>query len=264
MTETKFRSSLAIQSGYFTLKKNIPFFGAIVASVFILNILFSLLNELIIVALLNYLGESAQLWEFVLIKTCKIGIEIIVACFTILIALKVSLDGVDGRNLGYKLAFNKPSHLGKLLAMSSLYAIIHLSIVTLFLSYILFFIDSLYLSSIFLFPKTPFDLMILLKIAPFFFAFCSIIFITILGLIFSPLLIMDEGISILESFKRAKVLTKGKRIRIIAFVTYLLAINTLGLAFFFIGLLFSIPLTTLSLAAAYRQLNYPGDAAENA
>lgn len=63
-----------------------------------------------------------------------------------------------------------------------------------------------------------------------------------------------EGAGIMESIKKSGQLTTGVKWDLLVFDILLCLINLLGVAAFFIGLFFTIPLTLVALADVYRRL----------
>jgi uncharacterized membrane protein len=71
---------------------------------------------------------------------------------------------------------------------------------------------------------------------------------------FSPLIVIDTKIGPVASMKESYAITKGYFLHLLFFWIALAAINFLGLIFFGIGLLVTIPVTTLAAIHVYREL----------
>ncbi len=72
---------------------------------------------------------------------------------------------------------------------------------------------------------------------------------------FSLYIVIDTGASPIEALKRSARLTKGNRWRLFGLGLILLLINILGLIAMLIGLLVSLPLSSLAVVHAYRTLS---------
>lgn len=83
---------------------------------------------------------------------------------------------------------------------------------------------------------------------------------------FSPLIVIDNKSGPIVSMKESYAITKGSFWKLLLFWTVVGLINILGMILFGIGLLISIPLTTLSAVWVYRELSkkrVPGAPAPN-
>lgn len=66
--------------------------------------------------------------------------------------------------------------------------------------------------------------------------------------------IVDEGVGVVESFRRSADTTKGARWRLFIFFMLLLLINVAGFLCLVVGLLLTVPATLLAYAYVFRQL----------
>lgn len=69
-----------------------------------------------------------------------------------------------------------------------------------------------------------------------------------------PFFILDKNLGPLESLKGASDATEGIRWQMVLLNLAVLGVNILGMLFFFVGLLITIPVTLLALAIVYRRL----------
>lgn len=72
--------------------------------------------------------------------------------------------------------------------------------------------------------------------------------------LFSGLIVLDRGLGPIEALKESARITKGNRWRLFLFVLAMVGVNLLGLLALVVGLLVSVPVTTLALVHAYRAL----------
>lgn len=75
---------------------------------------------------------------------------------------------------------------------------------------------------------------------------------------FYAYVLVDERAGILECLRRSADVTEGARLKLLALLGLLLAVNLLGALAFVVGVLISVPLTFLASAHAYRQLQGGG------
>jgi len=71
---------------------------------------------------------------------------------------------------------------------------------------------------------------------------------------FVQLLVLDKNMGVRQAFRTSKKITEGNKLHIIGLGLVLLAINILGGICLFVGLFFSIPITTLAFIATYKTL----------
>ena len=69
--------------------------------------------------------------------------------------------------------------------------------------------------------------------------------------------IIDKNVGILESLQKSSELTRGNKWKILLFLLVICGINILGLLFFVVGLLFTIPITSIAFSVLYRTLLNP-------
>jgi uncharacterized membrane protein len=67
--------------------------------------------------------------------------------------------------------------------------------------------------------------------------------------------ILDKKLSIIESFKHSARLTKGIRMKIFGILVLVGVFNLIGFFAFFVGLLFTYPITLLFIAHVYEKLS---------
>ena len=75
--------------------------------------------------------------------------------------------------------------------------------------------------------------------------------------------IIDKDTKIMESFEKSANVTKGIKWQLIVFALAMLGVNILGFLCLGIGLLFTIPVTSLSFAVLYRRLVSNGQSEVN-
>lgn len=88
--------------------------------------------------------------------------------------------------------------------------------------------------------------------------------IAMLMFMFSPFVVIDREKGPMESMAVSKLITKGKRWQLLGFVLLLVLINVAGVLALLIGLLVTIPVSTLAFAHAYRVLAGPAPATRDA
>jgi uncharacterized membrane protein len=71
---------------------------------------------------------------------------------------------------------------------------------------------------------------------------------------FAPYAVIDEGVGPIAALGRSSDLTRGSRWKLLGFALVVMLLNFLGASCFGIGLLVTIPVTLLSTAWVYRQL----------
>jgi uncharacterized membrane protein len=72
---------------------------------------------------------------------------------------------------------------------------------------------------------------------------------------FAPVLVIDKNIGIKEAFKRSAEMTKGVKWSLLWLMLVLVATNLAGAFVFMVGLLISIPVTSLVYMQVYRKLS---------
>jgi uncharacterized membrane protein len=88
--------------------------------------------------------------------------------------------------------------------------------------------------------------------------------IAMLMFMFSSFIVIDREKGPIESMAVSKLITKGKRWPLLGFILLLLLINIAGLLALVVGLLVTIPVSTLAFAHAYRVLGGPAPATRDA
>jgi type II secretory pathway pseudopilin PulG len=84
--------------------------------------------------------------------------------------------------------------------------------------------------------------------------------IAMCAFIFAPYFVIDKGLGPIEALKASARITKGHRLRILAFIgaTFLLAF--LGIVLLVVGILVAAPVTAIATARAYRSFSAAADA----
>jgi len=82
--------------------------------------------------------------------------------------------------------------------------------------------------------------------------------IAALALFLVPYLVIDKGYPALKAFRESIRLTKGHRIKLLALILLVVALNVLGALALGIGLLVSVPVSLLMVVRAYRMLSEEG------
>jgi uncharacterized membrane protein len=88
--------------------------------------------------------------------------------------------------------------------------------------------------------------------------------IAMLMFMFSSFIVIDREKGPIESMAMSKLITKGNRWPLLGFVLLLMLINLAGLLALVVGLLVSIPVSTLAFTHAYRVLGGPAPATRDA
>lgn len=78
---------------------------------------------------------------------------------------------------------------------------------------------------------------------------------------FTPYIVVDRGLGPLEALKESARITKGRRLDLFLLLLAVLGLNIIGAILLFVGLLVSIPVTTLAVVHAYRTLTRMAPAA---
>jgi len=73
---------------------------------------------------------------------------------------------------------------------------------------------------------------------------------------FVPLLAIDKGLSVEQAFKQSSHMTRGNKWRILGFIIILVLINILGAIPFGLGLIITIPVSTLAYVHVYKLLHH--------
>ncbi|MBU0546412.1 DUF975 family protein [Patescibacteria group bacterium] len=71
---------------------------------------------------------------------------------------------------------------------------------------------------------------------------------------FAPLLIVDKGLKPVEALKKSAVMTEGIKWKLLLLCLVMCGINLLGMLVFMVGLLVTIPVTTLAYVYIYRKI----------
>jgi len=79
-------------------------------------------------------------------------------------------------------------------------------------------------------------------------------FIALVVFFFAPFVVVDRASGPIEAMKASMEITKGHRWQIFFLVLALIGINILGMLALFVGLLVTIPITTLTIVHVYRLL----------
>ncbi len=91
----------------------------------------------------------------------------------------------------------------------------------------------------------------------------GLIFLIVPGIIwaikfqFMPLLVIDKGMDPVEAMRESALMTEGHKWHLLKFGAVIAVINLLGLLCFVVGLLVTVPLTTLAYIHIYRKLSSP-------
>lgn len=90
--------------------------------------------------------------------------------------------------------------------------------------------------------------------------------IALLFFFFSPFIVIDRDMGPIDAMKASVEITKGNRWQLLGLVVVALLLNIVGILAFVVGLLVTIPITTLAIVHAYRLLGgaaarAPADAA---
>ncbi len=72
---------------------------------------------------------------------------------------------------------------------------------------------------------------------------------------FAPVIVIDQKIGIINAFKKSKEMTKGTKWKLLGFMIVLVLTNILGALVFVVGLLVSIPVSSLAFMHVYRKLS---------
>jgi len=89
----------------------------------------------------------------------------------------------------------------------------------------------------------------------------GLIFLIVPGIIlavrycFYAYYLIDKDYGPIKALAESSALTQGKRWEIFVFLIFLGAINLLGFLFFFVGLIFTLPITALAVAYVFRKLS---------
>lgn len=78
---------------------------------------------------------------------------------------------------------------------------------------------------------------------------------------FTPYLVIDKGMSPIEAMKESKRITSGYKWKLLGLCAVLGLINVLGFICLIVGLLVSVPVTSIAIAHAYRTLSRTASAA---
>ena len=73
---------------------------------------------------------------------------------------------------------------------------------------------------------------------------------------FVKFLIIDRDMAPIEAMKESIRITKGHRFELLVFLLLIIALNVVGLACFGVGLLVSLPVSSLAMVRAYRLLEH--------
>lgn len=76
-----------------------------------------------------------------------------------------------------------------------------------------------------------------------------------LMLAFATIMVVDKGLGPIEAMKESARITKGHRLELLGLVGLTIAVNILGLLALVVGLLVSVPVSTLAMMHAYRALS---------
>lgn len=75
-------------------------------------------------------------------------------------------------------------------------------------------------------------------------------------LIFASYIVIDRGLGPIEALQESRRITKGYRWKLLGLLLAVIGINILGVLCLVIGMLVSIPVTSLALVHAYRKLEH--------
>jgi len=85
--------------------------------------------------------------------------------------------------------------------------------------------------------------------------------IAILMLLFVPYIVIDKKLNPIEALKESARITRGAKWELLLLVLFIFGLNILGALLLLVGLLVSVPVTTLALVHAYRTLEAKGRSA---
>ena len=74
--------------------------------------------------------------------------------------------------------------------------------------------------------------------------------------IFAPYIVIDKGLGPIEAMRESKRITSGNKWNLLGLLVAIVLLNILGALALIVGLLVSIPVTTLALVHAYRMLEH--------
>jgi uncharacterized membrane protein len=80
-------------------------------------------------------------------------------------------------------------------------------------------------------------------------------FYVMLKYMFAPIIVVDKNVGIMESFKMSAKMTDGVKWKLLGLIILAILMNILGAIVFFVGLLVSIPVSTLAFLYVYRKLS---------
>jgi len=75
-------------------------------------------------------------------------------------------------------------------------------------------------------------------------------------LLFTTYLVVDRKLGPIEAMKESRRITEGKKWQLLAFLLAIIGINILGFIALLVGLLVSIPVSTLAIVHVYRKLEH--------
>lgn len=87
-------------------------------------------------------------------------------------------------------------------------------------------------------------------------------FMAITAFMFAPYFVIDKGLGPIEALKASARITKGNRLRVLAFIGATTLVVLLGGVALIVGILVAIPVTSLATVYAYRRLSAAADANE--
>ena len=75
--------------------------------------------------------------------------------------------------------------------------------------------------------------------------------------VFAPYLCVDKGLGIQDSMQESERITKGNKLELLKFLSWIFIINAFGAVIFLVGLIITIPISFLSAIAVYKKLSEP-------
>lgn len=72
---------------------------------------------------------------------------------------------------------------------------------------------------------------------------------------FATYILLDQNLDINASIKESEIITKGHKFELFKFWFWLLILNVFGGAFFFVGLVVTLPITILAIIEVYKMLS---------
>ncbi|HRH31111.1 MAG TPA: DUF975 family protein [Candidatus Paceibacterota bacterium] len=189
----------------------------------------------VVLVIINWLGQA----EYIGIVASVVGIAATLGI------TKITLNAVDGKKPEMNDLFSQWKLFWKYLGMVLLMLLIILIPVAIIVA------TSLSMASIAIAsPELTPSPWIFVLLA----AMVVIIFAIVLRYMFTPYLIVDKNMKIVEAFKKSAAMTKGYRWKLLGMMFFALLINLIGVIALVVGVLITIMVTYLAQAYVYRKL----------